>query len=44
MLSQQPRQQVRYRLVHDAPYTEHLGHDPIVLRFTADDAVAMAAD
>jgi hypothetical protein len=26
------------------PYTEHLGQQPIVLRFTAEDAVAMAAD
>jgi hypothetical protein len=25
------------------PYTEHLGHDPVVLRFTADDAARQAA-
>jgi hypothetical protein len=26
------------------PYTEHLRHESLVLHFTADDAVAMAAD
>jgi hypothetical protein len=26
------------------PYTKHLGHDSIVPQFTANDAVALAAD
>jgi hypothetical protein len=27
-----------------SPNTEHLRHEPVVLRFTADDVVSMAAD
>jgi hypothetical protein len=32
------------RLVHHPPFTEQLGQESLVLRFTAEDAVALAAD